>query len=273
MSRFGGDAQSMSIYDLIPEFGRLYDAVPAYAAREDVAFYVDVAAATGPGCRVLELGAGTGRVTLALGRAGHRTVGIDSSHTMLARARAKLADEPSLVRERVSLIEGDARDVRVLGAPFDLAIAPFRVLQHFVTAPEQLGVLDTARRHLAADGRLAFDVFNPSYSVLVADRTAEAEDTPEQRLPDGRSVRRTFRIARVRFVEQVSDVELIYYVRSGAETTRYVQAFAMRWFTPAELEHLVTRAGFRVDAMLGGFDGRPLTDDAPEIIVLATRRE
>ena len=43
----------------------------------------------------------------------------------------------------------------------------------------------------------------------------------------------------------------------------------MRWFTPAELEHLEARAGFRLEAMYGGSDRPPLTDEAPEIVVVA----
>jgi len=73
----------------------------------------------------------------------------------------------------------------------------------------------------------------------------------------------------VHWAEQVSDVELIYYVRSGEHTERVVQAFQMRFFTPAEIEHLLARAGFRLEAMYGGFDRQPLTDESPEIVVKA----
>ena len=79
----------------------------------------------------------------------------------------------------------------------------------------------------------------------------------------------TVRILAVHWAAQVSDVELIYHVRTGEHVERVVQAFPMRWFTPAELAHLVARAGFRLEAMHGGFDRRSLTDDAPEIVVVA----
>ena len=101
------------------------------------------------------------------------------------------------------------------------------------------------------------------------DRSVEAEETPELQLPDGRFMRRNYRIPRVRFVDQVNEVELIYYVRSGESTERVVQAFQMRWYQKAELEHLLARAGFAIEAMYGGFDRRPLADDAPEIVVVA----
>jgi SAM-dependent methyltransferase len=264
-------ASSFRSYDDIPDFGALYDAMPVYAARADVAFYVDEAVrAGGP---VLELGCGTGRVLLPTARAGATVVGLDGSREMLARCRAKLDAEPGDVRARVTLHEGDATALD-LSTTFALVTAPFRILQHLVTIEEQLGTLDAVARHLAPNGRLVFDVFNPSLAALAADRSVEREDTPTFALPDGRTLRRAFRVPRARWLDQVNETELIYYVadRPGAPETRYVQAFDMRWYLRAELEHLLARAGFRVEAMYGDFDRSPLGDGSPEMVVCASRR-
>jgi hypothetical protein len=82
-------------------------------------------------------------------------------------------------------------------------------------------------------------------------------------------VRRTVRVVAVHWHAQVSEVELIYYIREGEATQRVVQAFDMRWYTAIELEHLLARAGFRVEALFGTFDRQPLRDDSPEIVVVA----
>ena len=262
----------MSSYDVAVDFGVLYDAIPAYAERPDVAFYVSEAARAGRGSTILELGCGTGRVTLPLARAGHAVLAIDASPAMLSRAREKIAAEPDDVRHRATLLEADARAL-VLDdrREFDRVFAPFRVLQHFTAVDDQLRCLSVARRRLAPGGALAFDVFNPNYAALLRDRSVESEDTPEQPMADGRFVRRAFRVVRVRLLEQVNEVELTYYVRDGANTQRVVQAFEMRWYTPIELEHLLARAGFHVDGMFGTFDRQPLRDDSPEIVVVAAR--
>jgi SAM-dependent methyltransferase len=260
-----------SSYDTTPDFGAFYDAVPLYSTRGDVAFYLEEAARAGQSSTVLEIGCGTGRLTLPLARAGHAVTGVDLSPAMLARAGAKAAGEPPEVRARVTLLEADARRLsHSASATFDVAIAPFRVMQHLVTIEDQLAVLTGARERLRPGGRLVFDVFNPSFGMMTRDRSAEVEDTPEQPLPDGRMLRRTVRVTAVHWVDQVSDIELIYYVRRGDHTERIVQAFRMRFFTPSEVAHLVTRAGFRLDALYGGFDRRPLDDAAPEIVVVAT---
>lgn len=263
----------MSSYESVPDFGALYDAVPAYGKRADLAFYLaEAARASRDSAPVLELGCGTGRVLLPLARAGHAVTGIDSSAAMLAQCSSKLATEPAEVRERVALHEADARQFSVTGM-FPLAIAPFRVLHHLTTATDQLACLDRVRNHLAPGGRFAFDVFNPHYNLLVQDRTAEVEDVRERALPDGRYFRRTVRVTRVRWAEQVSETEIIYYVRTGTAVERVVQAFPMRWYGPAELEHLLVRAGFQVEAMYGDFDRSTLRDESPEIVVIATRAD
>lgn len=253
-----------SSYDAIPDFGLLYDHVPLYRERTDVGFYVaEAKSSRGP---VLEVGCGTGRILVPIARAGSTIVGLDSSNQMLERCRASLSREPVAVQQRVTLHQRDMHDFDLAGGTtFPLIIAPFRVFQHLTTVAAQLRFLTKVARHLAPKGRLVFDVFNPRFSMLVGADGAEHEDTPETRLPDGRSFRRAYRIARVRWVDQVSESELIYYIQGK----RYVQAFEMRWFVPAELQHLLARAGFLVREMYGDFARGPLVDGAPEQVVVA----
>ena len=257
-------------YDAIPDFGALYDAVPVYGTRGDVAYYAEEASRTDG--RVLEIGCGTGRVLFPMARAGAHVTGIDASAEMLRRCTARLEDEDETVRARVEVQQADARDFSLTGR-FALIVAPFRVFQHIAAIEDQLRCLSAISRHLAPGGRLVFDVFNPFFTHLVKDRSTETEDTPRLTLPDGRTLRRAFRVTRVRWIDQVSDTELIYYVaaREGAEERRYVQAFGMRWYLRAELEHLLARAGFRIEHVHGGFDRTPHTDTSPEMIVTAVR--
>jgi SAM-dependent methyltransferase len=257
-------------YDAIPDFGALYDAVPLYAARGDVPFYL--AEAMQANGEVLELGCGTGRILLPIARAGAPITGLDASSAMLERCRANVAREPADVGARVTLHEGEAGDFD-LGRCFRLVIAPFRVMQHLVTIDDQLRVLDAVTRHLAPGGRFVFDVFNPSFGMMLSHDGQEHEDTPETPLPDGRIMRRAGRVTNVRWLDQVSEIELAYYVapERGAPAERHVQAFEMRWYLRAELTHLLARAGYTVESMYGGFDRAPLVDRSPEIVVRARR--
>jgi len=258
------------MYDAFPELPAIYDSVPIYANRRDVQFYVDEARSAG--ASVLEVGCGTGRILLPIARSGKKIDGLDASPQMLERCRTKLETEDEAVRARVSVHQADARAFD-LGRQFNLVIAPFRVVQHLTTIDDQLGFLDSVARHLAPGGRLVFDVFNPHFAKLAAADGTEREDTPDTPLPDGRSFRRTARVSRVRWVDQVSEIELVYYITTepGGKTERRVQSFDMRWFLRAELFNLLAREGFNVRTIYGDFDRSPLTDSSPEQIVCAER--
>lgn len=260
--------ERVELYDAFPDLADFYDSVPAYAARRDVQFYVDEAKEAHGS--VLELGCGTGRVLVPIAREGCTIDGVDASRQMLERCEAKLRDQADSVKGRVRLHQGDVRAFD-LGKTFDLVIAPFRVVQHLTTVEDQLAFLGAVARHLAPGGRLSFDVFNPNFAALAAADGIEREDTPETTLSDGRSFRRAARVKLVRWIDQVSEVELIYYVsaKPGDVADRYVQSFDMRWYLRAELEHLLARGGFRIRSIYGDFDRSPLEDTSPEQIICA----
>jgi len=247
----------------------LYDSVTLYRNRPDVSFYVEEARAHGG--KTLELGCGTGRILIPVARLGQEITGVDTSARMLAQCQMRIDEEPAEIRHRVSLVQADMRDLQ-LGQRFSLAMIPFRPFQHLVAVSDQMAALRSIHRHLEPGGHLVFDVFNPNFKYLIADRTEELEDTAEVELPDKRSFRRTARVAAVHIVEQYSECELIYYVRDAdGKTRRLVHGFLMRWYSLHEVEHLLARCNFRVKAVFGDFNRSPLTDESPEMIFIAER--
>ena len=257
-------------YDSIPDIGELYDHVGIYAARRDVALYVELAKESGG--PVLEVGCGSGRVLIPIARAGIPIVGLDRSVGMLARCKEKVALEPVAVRDRIEVRESDMRSFEI-DQQFALVIAPFRGVQHLITTDDQMAFLRSAHRHLEPGGRLVFDVFNPDPARLATPATEEKEDTPPTPLGGNRSLRRTARVVGIDQKAHVSSVELIWYLRDGAgEEERRVQAFPMRWFFPDEIKGLVERAGFTMAAMYGDVDRSPIAAGSPDIIVVAEKR-
>src|SRR5687768_15344762 len=89
--------------------------------RRDVAFWRRIAAAQEGA--VLELGCGTGRITVPVARTGATIVGIDLSAEMLARGRQRLR------RARLTnaaLVRGDIRRLPFRSRPgFSLVMAPY----------------------------------------------------------------------------------------------------------------------------------------------------
>jgi SAM-dependent methyltransferase len=250
----------------------LYDHVVPYRTRPDIDFFVDAAQASGG--PVLEVGCGTGRILIPTARAGVDIVGLDLSPHMLRICQQRLLDEPAAVQSRVRLHQADMRNFD-LGQTFSLVTLPFRPFQHLTTVADQLACLRALHRHLADEGRLILDLFNPSLPALTRDNLGqEFGDEPEFTTPDGRRVVRRHRIVARDLANQINQVELVYNVtHPDGREERLVHAFPMRYLFRFEAEHLLGRSGFAVEAVYSDYDKSPYGAQYPgELIFVAKRR-
>jgi SAM-dependent methyltransferase len=109
---------------------------------------------------VLELGAGTGRVSLDLAQRGHAVSALESDPA-LARALARRARERGL---RVGAHVGDARAFE-LHRRFALVAAPMQLVQLLSGRKGRRSMLIAARRHLSPGGLLAAALADPLEGV------------------------------------------------------------------------------------------------------------
>jgi SAM-dependent methyltransferase len=258
-------------YDQYATAADLYDVVPQYRERTDVAFFVDAAAAAGS--PILEIGCGTGRVLIPTARAGLDIVGLDASPRMLAVCRERLQSESAQVQARAQLVEADMRAFD-LGRTFTLITVPFRPFQHLITVQDQCACLATIRRHLMDSGRLILDLFNPSLDALAGfEEGKEFGDEPEFTVPDGRRVVRRHKIVAHDRFAQVNQVELIYYVtHQDGRTERLVHSFPMRYLFRFEVEHLLACCGFEVEHLYAGYDKSVFGSTYPGELVFVARK-
>src|SRR5258708_7380081 len=122
-------AMPRSSYDAIAGF---YDEdMGRNVTAQDVRFYVEQCrGATG---WILELGCGTGRVTLPLVAAGARVVGIDASPAMLSVLRAKaLRTLSPAERARLHTAAIDMRELPLL-ADFDAVLCPYSAFTYLLS--------------------------------------------------------------------------------------------------------------------------------------------
>lgn len=258
-------------YDEYAAIADLYDHVVPYRDRLDIAFFVE--AALKAGSPVLEVGCGTGRVLIPTARAGVDIVGLDLSAHMLAVCRQRLLDEPEAIQSRVRLVQADMRRFD-LGGVFTLVTIPFRPFQHLLTVNDQLSCLGSIHQHLVDGGTLILDVFNPSLDALVNRPLGEEfAEEPEFAMPDGRRVTRRHKIVAHDRFNQVSDFELVHYVKhpDGREQ-RLVHAFRLRYLFRFEVEHLLARAGFAIEHLYAGYDRSEYGSVYPGELVCVARK-
>jgi SAM-dependent methyltransferase len=254
-----------------PRVAAEYDATLAGspAMNEDVPFYTELALqAHAAGLTVLELACGTGRVAIPIARAGVRVVGLDRSPAMLAVARSKAAGLANL-----TLVEGDMAGFD-LGQRFGLIYVPARSFLLLTTVAEQLSCLTAVRRHLAPGGRFALNFFQPSV-VPIAEGLTTRRRGPRRTEPDGRSAegRRLVRWTDSRYdtAEQLIDEDRLPEELSddGAVISRVYRNLRLRYVFRYEMEHLLVRSGFDVEALYGWFDKRPFDRDSAEMVWVA----
>lgn len=282
-SAIGGEAYE--------QLGELYDAWCAEVV-EDVSFYVGLADALAAALRreqldVVELGAGSGRMTVPLAQAGHRVTAIDVSHGQLARLQARVA--AAGVERLTCAVAGDMRrlDELVPAGSCDLVVVPFRGMLHVTS--ERDAVLRSIARALRPGGAVAFDVFHPTAAQVGTTHgrwlhrreeltrsgrwrfQERARYLPELAAePGGLKLevdvrarwRRSRRGRRLDFLPLADPPE-------GADERHALLELqlvpAERWYDSLE------RIGFTIDGAYGWFDGRPLaTDDDDSVWVART---
>jgi SAM-dependent methyltransferase len=235
--------------------------------RADVTFYRELATARRAD-RILELGAGSGRVTIPLARDGHHVTALDQSRAMLAKLRGRVEALPRAAAERVRVVEGDLRTFEVTGT-YSLVIAAFNVLEHLYTRGEVDACLRRVAARLAPGGAFAFDVQMPDMAWLLRDPNKRWAKT---RFTDPTTGRAMFYSTNHDYdpVGQIALIRLYYEPVDGKGPTRVVK-LSQRKFFPAELEALVAHAGLRVVERYGDFARHPLDATAESQVLVCER--
>ena len=232
--------------------------------RRDVTFWQGMARrAKGP---VLELGCGTGRVTLPVARAGAHVVGVDRSDEMLSHARrrtkrARLSGSVSYVRA----------DIRALpfkrSARFDLVMAPYGILQSLVREADLAAALESVARVIAPGGVFGLD--------LVPDLPVWKEYRNRVRF---RGARRgsASHITLVESVRQDRARRLTIFDEQYVERRsgrRHIHTFSLvfRTLSVPQMTSRLERAGFGVTAVLGDYGGKPWDPRADVWLILAEK--
>lgn len=217
-----------------PDFG---DQLSAGLAG-DVEFYCRLALQAPP--PVLELGCGTGRVTLPVARAGVRIVGLDSSGELIAAARAR--------SEGIANLRWIQADMRSFTLPerFGLIFVPYRAFQYLLGDHDQQATLDCIFEHLLPGGRLALNIFNAS----ILDVLTRSPSGPLGPRASNREQKRQ---------------------RTRPLLSRTHAGFRLRYISREEMSVLLRRTGFEVEALYGWFDGRPFNELSTEMVWIARR--
>jgi ubiquinone/menaquinone biosynthesis C-methylase UbiE len=230
--------------------------------HDDASFYLRLSDIHGP--RVLELGCGTGRISVPLAQAGAKVTGVDVSASMLAVARERAGDLP--VRWTV----GDLRTLRLRGR-FDVVCAPLGTLQHMESIDDFVLALESMARHLAPGGVAVVDVESPA--------AEDFDPTPQPLIEHWTKPWRdgtVSKVVSVAAIPMMGTKEVTWHFdvadRQG-RLTRLTTQFYLRTYTPGEIDLAARIAGLRVVARFGDYEFAPHYDGAERLVVLLQRAD
>ncbi len=229
---------------------------------DDLEMYLGFADRTGGA--ILEIGSGTGRVSIALAGEEHRVTGVELSGEMISMAQKKI--EARGLSKHLNLIQADMRHF-TLDDHFGLAIVPLNTFLHNLTLDDQLATLNSIKRHLTPNGLLVLDCFLPD--------PANADD---RRLVLQRSVidRATETTAQL-FLSRTTDwanqrQDITYFIdqtdRSG-QVQRTVFSTSFRFIYRNEMQLLLKQGGFDLKEVYGSYELDPFDSASDKTIVVA----
>jgi ubiquinone/menaquinone biosynthesis C-methylase UbiE len=253
-------------------YAQTYDeSVPDWPGEID--FYRALAAKVKPnGGTVLEIACGTGRVAIRLAQDGVNVVGLDLSPEMIAVAIQKSAGLGN-----VRWVEGDMRAFQ-LKETFDLALIPGHAFQNLNLAQDQVACLDCVRRHLNSGGILVvhLDHMNVENVRWLGELCGEKRSVFEaaEQFQHPQTGHQT-RASRAWSYEPSTQTAIVQTIWEEMDTNGQVlsrverEPIRLHCVFRFEMEHLLARVGFEIEAVYGDFFRQELQDDSPSMIWVA----
>jgi SAM-dependent methyltransferase len=238
---------------------------------DDISFFTEIAVeAAGP---VLDLGCGTGRISLPSAVYGLDVACIDISASMLRSFREKLMRLPAETAQRVSLVRADMRRF-ALKKKFASAIYSSNSLLLMGSERAVKEALICTAEHLQHGGLLLIDVASIDENIVRGLSQYAIGDIPDMLLqtPDARKLQRTHTLSL-----QPSgtgsgtlEVKYSYFTDNGIMCDQRQETLAL--IRPPKLLALVEQAGFSIPKTYGWYDRRPYTEAERKLIVIAERQ-
>lgn len=246
----------------------LYDVDNRDNLHDDIPFYLDYAMKQNG--EVLELGCGTGRVSLALAKQGIKVTGLDLSNEMLGVFSQKLEMHPKL-KDKVSIVHENMANFS-FDKKFALVIAPFRAFQALTDDSDISNSLKCIREHLTDDGIFIVNMFNPR--PVMDESWCYPETVQWERLDEttGNYVVKKHWGDKIDIENQVIYPHFAYEVTDkDGNTSRLTEDLKLKYYYKDQLKFAVQNAGFLVKEKFGWYDKSSLEENRREIIFVCGR--
>ena len=223
-----------------------------------------------PGNQLLDLGCGTGNVTIPLAQKGYHITAVDLSEEMLVQAREKTMQleqsgapvEIDWQQQDMTMLDlYDEEDNFLL---FDGVVATFDAF-NYITEPEALQfLLQDLADHMQDDGVLIFDMQTP-YKL----REYLGNNIYTLHRPDVEYMWENHFDEE----EQICQMDITFFLRQeNGLYSKVIETHTERVYEPELLQLWLNLAGFDVLGVYQELSELPLQDDSHRVVFVARRR-
>lgn len=234
----------------------LFDEIEKYKKNtKDIAFFKKIIPKD---ASVLEIGCGTGRVSIELAKRGNQVLGLDLSKEMLNILNEKIVNGLEEMDGSIKTVQADMIHFE-LGKKFDWIIFPFRVFQLLLTDKFRTLCLENVKKHLKKGGHIVIDLFDTdvsSYEDWEKRRTLEMSfysDVLEATIKREHLGERHFD------KQQIISYRNIYEIQKpGQEPMTFEEPMRMAYWHEEQATNLFETHQFVVDHVYGDWDLSPV---------------
>jgi len=212
---------------------------------------------------ILELGCGTGRISIPLLQSGYKVTAVDNSKKMIDLLKQKLINHS--YKKNIKLVHEDILEMD-LRKKYDLIIMPFRVFQCFLTQSDQERALTNIKRHMQRGATLIFDVYFPNLQLL--SDIPSREKIVSKYVVDGKHLIKTYKSLSIDICNQVVNTEIVFYqLQNNRRKLLTKNTICMRYSFLAEMKYLLGLNGLQIDKLLSDYKSDRFTPGKEMIFV------
>ncbi|MFN2303271.1 MAG: class I SAM-dependent methyltransferase [Anaerolineales bacterium] len=242
---------------------RYYDiAFGIHGEYEDTWYLNKVKQYGGP---VLDLACGTGRMAMMIAKAGFNVMGLDKSEGMLNQFKRTLGQQPSEIRDRITIEEQDMKNFS-LGRKFN-TIMCCDAFFHNLTISDEIACLGCVAGHLTANGGFVFNLPNPNCEFII--KSAQSGGKTFER----RGKYPLKETGEILVVEEAQDADPFEQIITttlrftifdvdGHQNMLGLSSWKTRYLFRYEIIHLLYRCGLNIKSLVGDYQEGPVREDS-----------
>ena len=237
-------------------FAYVYDQLITGVDYEKIGAYFDACIARAGGQKgiLLDLGCGTGSLSMVMDRLGYDVIGVDGSYDMLGEAMEKKAE----TGQDILYLAQDMTELDLYGT-IDAAVSSLDSLNHLVTYEDFDRAIGRTALFMAPGGVLVFDVNTPYKHREVLGNNTFVYDKEEaycvwQNSTEG----------------DLTQMDLDLFVRQeDGNYTRMEESFSERAYSHEEIVDSLTRHGLELMGVFDAWTFDPPRPDSERLVYLA----